>query len=201
MPGRNIIFTIGHSTHELEAFVSLLRQHGVEVIADVRSQPFSRLPEYNRDVLDAALRREGFRYVPLNRELGARRDERDCYVDGQAVYERVARLPLFQDGLERLVRGAQQHRIAIMCAEKEPLDCHRTILVARHLRSHGLRIQHILADGSIEEHTDTERRLVRRMDVAPNLFEPELTEADLIEQAYDARGRQIAYRADAEGIT
>ena len=193
------IFTVGHSTHELETFLSLLTRHNVTAVADVRSQPFSRIPHFNRDVLAAALRQRNIKYVPLGRELGARRDEMQCYVAGQAVYERVALLPLFREGIERLVKGSEQFTIALMCAEKEPLDCHRTVLVCRHLRPHGFHIQHILADGGLEEHADTEKRMMRMMDITPVLFEPDVNEAGLIEEAYEARGRQIAYRAGAEG--
>ena len=193
------IFTIGHSTHEIEAFLALLTRHGVTAVGDVRSQPFSRIPHFNRDALAAALRRHGIKYVPLGRELGARRDEPECYVNGQAVYERVAMLPLFREGIDRLIKGADQYNIALMCAEKEPLDCHRTVLVCRHLRPHGFHIRHILADGGLEEHADAEKRLMRLMGITADLFRPDVTEADLIEQAYEARGKQIAYRAGVEG--
>src|SRR5690348_4878818 len=92
------IFTIGHSIHEIEYFLELLRKHRIAVLADVRSQPFSRIPHFNRDALAAALKRDGIDYVQLGRELGARRHEPECYIDGQAVYERIATLPLFQEG-------------------------------------------------------------------------------------------------------
>lgn len=195
---RPVLFTIGHSTHEWPEFVALLRKHGVTAIADVRSQPASRLPQYKKAALQAGLKEAGINYVFLGRELGARRAEPECYDGDQVSYERIARLPRFLEGLERLRQGSREFRIALMCAEKEPLDCHRTILVCRQLRN-GFRIRHILADGSIEEHEQTERRLVRQMDVTRTLFEPNLTEEDLIQQAYEARGRQIAYRADHEG--
>ncbi|GAB4196184.1 MAG: DUF488 domain-containing protein [Phycisphaeraceae bacterium] len=201
MNANRSIFTVGHSTHEWETFLGLLKQHGVTAVADVRSQPFSRLPEYNRDALAAGLKREGIQYVPLGRELGARRDEPECYVDGQAVYERVAELPLFREGIERLLKGTERFTIALMCAEKEPLDCHRTVLVCRHLRPYGAHIQHILADGAIEEHTDAEKRLMRMMKITPDLFRPDVKEEDLIEQAYEARGKEIAYRMDTEGAS
>jgi uncharacterized protein (DUF488 family) len=200
LAGRDI-FTVGHSTHEWETFLGLVQQHGVTAIADVRSQPFSRLREYNRDALAAGLKREGIQYVPLGRELGARRDEPECYVDGQAVYERVAELPLFQEGIERLLKGAERLTIALMCAEKEPLNCHRTVLVCRRLRLHGLHIRHILADGTLEEHADAERRLMKMMGIAPDLFQQDVKEADLIERAYEERGKQIAYRMDTEGAS
>ena len=194
-----IIFTIGHSTHELETFINLLARRHVNAVADVRSQPFSRIPHFNRDVLTVALKARGIKYVPLGRELGARRDEQECYVNGQAAYERVALLPLFREGIDRLVKGVEEYTIALMCAEKEPLDCHRTVLVCRHLRPHGLRIRHILADGELEDHAQTERRMMRMMGITPELFCQDLSENDLIEQAYEARGKQIAYHIGAEG--
>lgn len=189
------IFTVGHSTHDWEDFIGLLRQHGITAVADVRSQPYAWLPQYNRDTLTSSLEQEDIRYVPLGRELGARRHEPECYVDGQADYKRVAELPLFREGLERLAAGTRKHRIAIMCAEKEPLDCHRTILVCRHLRPFGLRIRHILADGTLEEHADTEERLKKQMKLFPDLF---LDDEVLTERAYDLRGEKIAYRIDTE---
>lgn len=193
------IFTVGHSNHEWGHFLNLLRSHGITALADVRSQPFSRTPHFSRDTLAPLLRSAGIKYVPLCQELGARRDEPDCYVDGQAVYDRVAQLPLFRQGIDRLLAGARDHTIALMCSEKEPLDCHRTILVCRHLRSYGLDIRHILADGRVEPHRLAEHRLMDLVGIASkqtNLFEP--TE-QLIEEAYDRRGREIAYRVPLQG--
>jgi uncharacterized protein (DUF488 family) len=195
------VFTIGHSVHELEVFVDLLIRHGVTALADVRSQPFSRIQHFNGDVLAAVMKRRGIKYVPLGRELGARRDEQECYVDGQAVYERIAQLPRFREGIDRLVRGAQEYQIALMCAEKEPLDCHRTILVCRNLRPHGFRIRHILAGGELESHAETERRMVKLVGIVPDLFRPNVSESDLVEEAYELRGRQIAYVVDSEAVT
>lgn len=194
------IYTVGHSTHPLEEFLGLLKRHGITAVADVRSQPYSRIDHFCKDALAAALKAEGVEYVFLGRELGARRDERECYEGDQALYERIASLPAFRDGLVRLERGAEKRVIAIMCAEKEPLDCHRTILVCRHLRGRGLRIRHILADGTVEEHEQTEQRLVKLTGVETSLFEQDVTEQELIERAYEARGREIAYRTDSQEV-
>ncbi len=196
--GRDL-FTIGHSTHKFDKFAGLLKQHEVNAIADVRSYPFSRLPAYNRDTLSGALGSEGIRYVPLGRELGARRVERECYVDGQVVYERVAQLPPFHEGIQRLLMGMKRFRIALVCAEKDPLDCHRAILVCRSLRPYGLIMQHILADGTLEKHEDTEKRLIEKMDVW-DLSCQTATDEDLIERAYYERGEQIAYRENSEEV-
>lgn len=196
--GRDI-FTIGYSSHELDMFLGMLKRHGVTAVADVRSQPFSRIPYYNCGRLATELKQENILYVPLGRELGARRDEPECYDNGQAIYERVAQLPLFRKGIDRLLDGAERHTIAIMCAEKEPLDCHRTVLVCRNLRPYKVHIRHILADGTLEEHAETERRLMWMMNIAPDLFRPEVREDELIEEAYEKRGRQIAYKTNLEG--
>jgi len=196
IPERSI-FTIGHSTHAFEAFAALLARHGVTAVADVRSHPYSRLAHFHRPALEARLPAAGVQYVFLGRELGARRDEPECYVDGQADYRRIAALPAFAAGLERLERGARTHRIALMCAEKEPLDCHRTILVSRQLALRGWNVRHILADGSLETQADCDRRLLRLTGVARTLFDAGLDDARLIERAYDVRAAQIGYRVPA----
>jgi len=193
------IFTIGHSNHSLEDFISLLRGHGITAVADVRSHPYGRLEHFDREHLSAALQAAGIEYVFLGRELGARREESECYEDGMALYEKIGELPAFREGLSRLCRGAEKYRLAIMCAEKEPLDCHRTILICRHLRDSGLQLMHILADGNLEEHACTEKRLVRQMGITRTLFEPNLTDEELLERAYHERGQEIAYQTSQEG--
>jgi len=197
---KQTLMTIGHTTHELDAFVAMLKQHGVTAVADVRSQPYSRrLEQFNRENLAAELASAGIGYVFLGDELGARREEAECYDGDRADYRRIAELPKFRAGLDRLREGAARFRIALVCAEKEPLDCHRTVLVCRHLRDE-FQILHILDDGTTEGHAQTEKRLVREMGVSRTLFEPDLTTEQLIQQAYDLRGEQIAYRANGEGV-
>ncbi len=195
------IFTVGHSTHELDHFIALLTAHGISTVADVRSDPYSRIPHFNRDALAAALKTRNIAYEHFGRELGARRAEENCYIDGQAVYELIAALPLFRQGIDRLLHTARQHVVALMCSEKEPLDCHRTVLVCRHLRPYETQINHILANGELESHPAAEHRLMELMGMSPeqgNLF---ADRQQLIEQAYQARGKEIAYRADLQGAT
>src|SRR5688572_17480831 len=129
------LFTIGHSTHSAEKFLELLRAHRIDALGDVRSNPFSAwTPQFNRTALEPALRAASVQYVFLGDDLGARRTEREAYVDGVARYERIAKLPAFQTGLDRVRKGARKFRLALMCAEKDCLECHRAILVCRHLR-------------------------------------------------------------------
>lgn len=154
-------FTVGHSTHTVEVFVGLLQAQGVTAVADVRSSPYSRFaPQFNREVLDRHLRSIGVAYVFLGRELGARSQDPACYENGRVLYGRLARTPLFEEGLTRLVRGSRTHQIAIMCAEKEPLECHRALLIARALVERGFAVDHILGDGRVEAHREAMVRLL-----------------------------------------
>jgi uncharacterized protein (DUF488 family) len=188
------IYTVGHSNVSMEAFVALLRLHAITAIADVRSHPYSRfLPHFSQPALRAALHEAEIRYVFLGRELGARPADAACYVDGKAVYARIAATPLFAAGLERLRRGATTERIALLCAEKDPITCHRAILVCRPLRAPDLAIAHILADGSLETHGALEQRLLRLHGLDQfDLFNPRPLDR-LIEEAYDRQGEAIAY--------
>lgn len=139
------IFTIGHSTHPIERFIALLRQHGVTALADVRSAPYSRRnPQYNREALEAALAGHGIRYVFLGRELGGR-------IEGRHKAGPTEEME-FDADIERLVRGANEFTVAMMCAEKDPADCHRTHLVAPALVQRCVTVRHILADGTIVPH-------------------------------------------------
>ncbi len=195
----NPLYTIGHSTHEPQRFLELLHQHNIDEVVDVRSQPYSRhTPWFSREPLERALERAGISYVFLGRELGARRAEGDCYVGGKASYDRIAAVPSFQQGMERIRQDAAVRRVAVMCAEKEPLDCHRTILVARHAAKFA-KIFHIHADGSLEPHAETEQRLRRLY----GLFDSDLflpPEAQLAE-AYTRRGEEIAYVEETTATT
>jgi uncharacterized protein (DUF488 family) len=188
----DLVYTIGHSTHSTEKLIELLAGHGVTAVADVRSQPYSRInPQFNRETLRADLKTAGIAYVFLGRELGARSDDRSCYVEGKVQYDVLARTALFQEGLTRLAQGIRSHRIALMCAEKDPLTCHRAILVCRHLAGLGIAAQHILEDGRLESHDDALTRLLAELGVAePDLFR---SHDELIVEAYSRRGQEIAY--------
>lgn len=184
------LFTIGHSTHDCTKFLGLLKQHGIEVVADVRTRPFSRFPWFCGPALKKELKANGFRYVFLGDELGARRVEREVYIGPRADYELIARTPAFQSGFERLREGVAKFRVALMCAEKDPLDCHRTVLVCRHAKEFA-EIFHIHADGRLETHADAEVRMMSRY-VSPegDMFRSRI---ELLNEAYRRRGEEINY--------
>lgn len=189
------IFTVGHSTHPIEKFIGLLRGAEIAALADVRSSPYSRFnPQYNRETLKQSLAENDIRYVFLGEELGARSKDPHCYIKGKANYEKIANTKMFQEGIDRVLSGAENLRIALMCAEAEPLDCHRTILVARALAAHGAEIAHIHSDGEIETHAHALDRLVSRYSgQTSDLF---ATREELIEQALKRRGEEIAYQEE-----
>jgi uncharacterized protein (DUF488 family) len=206
------LFTIGHSNHSIDAFVALLQQHGITAVADVRSHPYSRyLPHFNKSELEAALQTAKIEYRFLGQELGARPNDPSCYVDGKAPYEKIAATQLFEKGIKRLLKGTQNYKIALMCAERDPITCHRSILVCQHLRTFDLKINHILTDGNLESHEALEERLLTLQGL--NQAEPpEATQLSLFEyqplqdelenpkpleerlkEAYQRQGDKIAY--------
>lgn len=186
------VFTIGHSTHSAEAFLALLRLHGVGAVADVRSAPFSRFnPQFNRDALEQLLKTNGIRYVFLGQELGARSEDRSCYIQGRVQYARLAQTPLFQSGIDRVLQGADRFCVALMCAEKEPLECHRTLLVAKALAERGQPVMHIHADGHLETHEAALERLLDLTRVPKDDFFR--SRKELLAEALARQEQQVAY--------
>ena len=193
------ILTVGHSNHSLETFLGLLEQHRVTALADVRSAPYSRFnPHFSREPLASALKARGVRYVYLGRELGGRSDDPACYKEGRIRYDRVAQTDGFREGLERVVRGAAEHRVVLMCAEKEPLDCHRTLLVARALDERGADVAHILFDGRLEPHASVMDRLLAESGVHPedDLLRRLQPRNELIAEAIARRTERVGHALD-----
>jgi uncharacterized protein (DUF488 family) len=141
--------------------------------------------------LSEALKQAGIAYSFLGKELGGRPQDPSCYVNGQVQYRLVALTEQFQKGIKRVLSGAQKYRIALMCAEREPLDCHRGLLVAPALEKAGASVLHILADGSIEAHRDTMNRLLERFGFTQDdLFR---SREELIEEACTRQQERVAY--------
>lgn len=190
------IFTVGHSNHPIDRFLALLAQHRINVVVDVRSSPYSRWhPQFGKDKLKDSLGASGIEYVFLGQELGARRDEPEAYEGHTASYERIARLPAFQRGLDQIRKQSAHDRLALMCAEADPLTCHRAILVCRHLRQFSDEIFHILKSGELEPHGALEGRLLKtvgRDSAQDGLFEEGESALD---QAYRLRNAATAYQS------
>lgn len=190
---KRTVYTIGHSTHEIGNYISLLKRHRINAVADVRSVPYSRYyPQFNRENLTDSLHVHSIEYVFLGKELGARPDNPECYENRRVKYRLLVRTKLFREGIEWVRKGSKHKKIALMCAEKDPLDCHRTILVARELVRVKLDVEHILADGQAERHDIAMKRLLEQLGTGGHrdLF---LTKEELMDKAYAAKERRIAY--------
>jgi uncharacterized protein (DUF488 family) len=176
------ILTVGHSNHPIERFLALVQGAGVSALADVRSFPISRYaPQFNKDALAKSLAEKAIVYLYCGEELGGR--SRD-----------PSTLESFRKGLDRVVAESARHRVALMCAERDPLDCHR-LLIARALVERGIAVAHILASGEIASQHATDDRLLAREGLAgDDLFS---REARLID-AYRARRSHPPLRAAAE---
>ncbi len=150
--GAPAVYTVGHSNVSQEAFVALLKAHDIEVLVDVRSAPYSKfVPHFNGDALKPAVVRAGIKYLYLGRELGGRpREPRFYDSEGHVRYDRIAESPEFHEGIERLLRGIREHRVAIMCNEEDPHECHRRLLVGRVLTERGVAVLHIRGDGRVQ---------------------------------------------------
>jgi uncharacterized protein (DUF488 family) len=190
------LFSIGHSNIPAERFVAMLSSAGVNAIVDVRSIPASRrFPWFSSKNLARTLQGEGMFYLPFGETLGGRPRDPALYRDGVADYERMARRPEFCPGLDQLLAVATQHRVCLMCAEREPLDCHRCLLVSRSLADRGCAVGHILQEGTIEPHTATEQRLLACSGPDADLFVT--GQREQLAAAYRRRCRAVAYRATA----
>ncbi len=150
------IYSIGHSNQTLEKFLGLLQQHGIQILADVRSSPYSRyVPHFNRLELEDAVERIGIQYLFMGDTLGGRPEGDEFYDDaGYVLYYRVAEATFFLRGLERVTDEAAMSRVAIMCSEEDPTNCHRRLLIGRVLAGEAIPLLHIRGDGAIQLEED-----------------------------------------------
>lgn len=160
--GVNCIYTIGHSNGRVGDFVDLLRRHDVNLIVDVRSVPYSQYtPQFNGENLRAELERAGIAYRFAGEYLGGRPRDPTCYKNGEVPdghadylqlvdYAAVAERDWYRKGIDRLRALAADHRVAVMCSEENPVQCHRHHLIAQSLLQHGVEVRHIRRDGSVE---------------------------------------------------
>ena len=191
------IYTIGYAAHTIESFIEALKNFNITAVADVRSQPYSRYkPDFNRENIDRDLSANGIEYVFLGNNIGARIKAPECYKNGQVVYDLISSHPLFQDGIDRLLKGVEKYTIALMCAEKDPINCHRTILICKNLKRYKIEILHILDINKCEKHVDTEFRLMKTFNLEqPDFF---LKDSERLAEAYSRQEEKIAYIAENE---
>ena len=169
------LYTIGHSNHTQDAFLALLVRHGIEVLIDTRSAPYSRFaPHFNRDALKAAVQAAGLKYGFYGRKLGGRPEGREFYdAQGHVLYSELAQSPLFLDGLARVRVGAERYRVALLCSEEDPSVCHRRLLIARVLDEQGVGVFHVRGDGRLQSERELRDREAQREASQPCLFDAE----------------------------
>jgi uncharacterized protein (DUF488 family) len=191
------IYTIGYAAFPITQFIAVLQSYAIDAVCDVRSKPYSAyMPDYSQDALKRSLKESGINYVFLGLELGARREELECYVDGRVDYSKVQKTELFRRGIERLQTGMGKYTLTLLCAEKDPITCHRTILVARYLHSLGISVLHITQDGATESHAALEQRLLRLQGRDhTDLFKDE---SQLLCEAYTLQAEKIAFVREGE---
>jgi uncharacterized protein (DUF488 family) len=191
---KETIYTIGYAPYTIETFIKVLIKYQISALVDVRSSPYSQFnPEFNRESLKDHLSGRRISYVFLGDCCGARVKDPSCYLNGKVDYKLVAEYSKFKEGLERIKKGMIKHRLALMCAETDPITCHRTILICRNLLlSERITIKHILSNGRIEDHTDSELRLMKLF----KLDQPEFfrTDQQRLDDAYSLQGENIAYK-------
>ena len=191
------IFTIGHSNHTSEAFLHLLMRHNIDEVVDVRSSPYSRYAsQFNKEALARLLSEPPhgpIDYAYSGQDLGGRPSDPTCYhPDGRVNYDRLADTDAFDVALRRLVHNADERRIALMCSEKEPLTCHRALLIARALTERGVDVRHILADGSLEPHIETMDRLIDLFKL-PHHGDMFRSRDDVISDAIGRQAKKVAF--------
>jgi uncharacterized protein (DUF488 family) len=200
----NLVFTIGHSTHEINAFLDLLSRYGINCLIDVRSAPYSRIaPQFNKEALSATLKEAGILYTHFEKEFGARHT-RPSLLDeeGKVNFDKVRASAEFQQGVQRLQKALDLgYHVALMCSEGNPFDCHRFSMITYQLVKEGLQVQHILTEGEAVDNTVLEDQLLQKYQKKlpqTTLFETVTPEMQL-EAAYRLRGKDVAYSASKAG--
>lgn len=201
-----MLFTIGHSIHELDEFVLLLSQYKIDYVLDVRSTPYSNYAEnYNREILDKYLPQHKIHYSYMGTYFGARQENKTLYSqEGYLDFEKVRSTSLFLKGVDNVKKGLSQgHNIALMCTEKDPFDCHRAIMVARGFELEGSDIKHILFDGSLMDQKELDNRLLDKYFPNRNQltifdYDKPQDEEELLKQAYIMRNKEIGYHLKLE---
>jgi uncharacterized protein (DUF488 family) len=195
----SIIYTIGHSTHPLNYFHSLLREYNINCLVDVRSIAASKYnPQYNKEPLSNFLKNNGILYMHLPEEFGARQTRPDLLDEkGKVDFEKVRRCLRFKNGVEKLRTGIDKgYTLVLMCSENDPIDCHRFSMITVALRQAGFEVMHIMKDKTLKSTADLEQLLLKIYAAQlpqPDIFQPNITHDEQLTAAYRLRNREIAF--------
>jgi uncharacterized protein (DUF488 family) len=186
------VYSLGHSSLPIDCFLSLLSDASVSAVADVRSSPFSRRsPWFSQRELKGHLKKANIAYAFLGEELGGRPSDPGMFTAGIADYDAMSASDLFHKGIDRLIRGSEKHRIAMVCSEKDPLHCHRCLMVGRALLDHDVQTSHLLHTGQVESQAEAEVRLLKEENLYTNDWL--MSDAERLTKAYRRRSQKVAY--------
>ncbi|HEX8846542.1 MAG TPA: DUF488 domain-containing protein [Pyrinomonadaceae bacterium] len=195
-----IIYTIGHSTHELDDFLKLLVKNSISCIVDVRSIPFSaRVPHFNKEDLRQHLEKNNIVYLHFPKAFGARqKDPKLLDESGRVDFEKVRQTVSFREGVDKLHYCLEQgHKVSLMCSEANPLDCHRFSMISYQLVKEGFLVNHILKHGSVINNSELEQRLLDKYSQKisdESLFgNGNISATSLIDLAYKLRNKDIGF--------
>jgi len=149
----NTLYSIGHGNRSAEELTSLLKEYGIQYLIDVRSSPFSKFnPHFNQNALKFSVEKEGVKYVFMGDVLGGRPEDKTCYDDeGKVDYEAIKTKDFFKQGIERIKIAYEKNiKVALMCSESKPQECHRSKLIGEALRDENISIQHIDEKGKLK---------------------------------------------------
>lgn len=193
------VYTIGYSGFTLATFINTLQEYQISLVVDVRSQPYSqRFPDYNKENLKKELKQAGIYYRNYNQEFGARQEEPQYYSsEGYLDFDLFSKSPAFLQGFEKLISSMKQnYRFVLMCAERDPFNCHRSILVARAFHEAGYKVIHLLPNKLKTTQLEIESRLLEKYFPDRNQvtwFGDDLNDNECLIQAYKMRNSEIGY--------
>ena len=200
------IFTVGHSNHDLDYFMDLIKKYNIDTLIDVRSIPASKYnPQYNKDGLSYSLKKDNIKYLHFDKEFGGRHDD-EIFLDNDGIvnFESFRKSHQFQSGVERVDIGIEKgYKIALMCSEGDPLDCHRFSMVSVYLEEIGISVKHIMKDGSLKTHQDLEKDLLVKFHKKlpkPDLFNQDIDEKIQLEAAYQLHNKKIGWKSKSREI-
>ncbi len=201
---RKEVYTIGHSNHTIEYFLELLQSQNINCLIDVRSNPVSGYnPQFNKVSLKDFLKSSRIVYMHFGKEFGARHEDSDV-LDNEGVVDFVSfrKSFAFQQGVERVDMGLDKgYRIALMCSEGNPLECHRFSMISVHLEEIGISVKHILKDKTVKSHIELEKELLKKYSAKiprPSLFQSSVNEEQQISHAYNLHNKEIGWRSDRQ---
>ncbi|AJG98343.1 DUF488 family protein [Clostridium beijerinckii] len=199
------IYTIGHSNYSIEKLIDMLKTYDIDTVVDIRGTPYSKYNvQYNKETIAETLKKEGFIYIYMAKELAAQRQDKNSYnKEGYSDFEKVIMEEDFLRGIERLKTGCQKgYNIALLGAMQDPIRCHRSILVGRSLRENGFNVKHILDDYTFASQEKIEEKLLskyfsnRNQITIDSLLGNEISEVEMIKEGYRLANKEIGYRVE-----